>query len=169
MFRTALVTFLAWSSAALGAGIDEHFAEGALGLPWGATVQQVREAYPGGLSYPLAQSEIYADTIPVKYAVDPRVSLLGLSTPCASVSFIFSKTAQLKQVGCYFHFADRDTVLYGIAEELGQDYFTKDDSEGRTYGWLSGRSARVSLRIGHIAPFDWVYQRQVYFWSKGLP
>ncbi len=157
MLRIALVALLAWSSGSLGAGIDEHFAEGALGLQWGATLQQVREAYPGGLSYTLAKSEVAPDTIPVKYAVDPRVSLLGLSTPCGAVDFFFTKAARLKYVTCYFQFSERDTVLYEIAEELGQDYVTKDDIEGRTYSWRGGRSATVSLRIGRIAPFEWVY------------
>jgi hypothetical protein len=90
------------------------------------------------------------------YVVDPRASLLGLSTHCGSLAFVFTKTAQLKRVGCYFQFSQRDTVLYQIAEVLGQDYLTKDDSEGRTYSWRGGQSAAVALRIGIIAPFEWV-------------
>jgi len=156
MYKCAFVSLLAWSSTTLGTAVDEYFAEGALGVRWGATLEQVLEAFPGGLSYPLAESETDADTIPVMYVVDPRVSLPGLRTPCGSVAFLFTRSVQLKRIACYYPFSDRDSVLYEIAELLGQDYLTRDDSKGRTYSWRNGQGATVGLRIGSIAPFEWV-------------
>lgn len=157
MLKRYLIMLLAWSSGALGANVDDFFATGAFGVPWGAPLETVQKVFPQGVSYPIAASRYDRDMTPVMYVVQTPTPVLGISTPCASVGFLFDKSGHFKKIACYFQYVHREQALYEIAEVLGQDYATSDDEDGRIYSWKPGNLASAGMYIGRISPFEWVY------------
>lgn len=157
MFKPYLLILLAWSSGAVGANVDDFFATSAFGVPWGAPLETVQKVFPQGVSFPIATYRYDRDITPVMYVVQTQTSVLGISTPCASVGFLFDKLGHFKKLACYFQYTHRDTALYEIAEVLGQDYATNDDEDGRIYSWKPGNAASAGMYIGRISPFEWVY------------
>lgn len=157
MPKLCLLILLVWNSGAVGGNVDDFFATGAFGVPWGAPLETVQKVFPQGVSYPIAMSRYDHDITPVMYAVQTQVPVLGINMPCASVGFLFDKSGHFKKLACYFQYLDRDTALYEIAEVLGQDYATRDDGDGRVYWWKPGKSASAAMYIGRLSPFEWVY------------
>lgn len=132
------------------ASVDAHFPEGALGVSWGATLQQVQSAYPGGLTWP-----VKGESDGVAYVVPGSSQMLGMSTPVKLVHFLFTKDNTLRTIFLHFAYSDRDSALYDVAELLGQDYSTKDEAAARKFRWESGEKSEAQFEIGLSALQPW--------------
>jgi len=148
------VAILFLVSAAAHADVDAYFATGVLEVPWGASVQQTRAAHPGGMVWP--NRNYNADEGHIYEAVG-EFRPLGLNHPARHVQFIFSRDDKLIRVSIHLPYADRDEVLYGIAQVLGQDYEVRDEKFSRIYSWKAGRHSDVELVISNDPSRPWAY------------
>lgn len=151
MWKLALALFLCASTAS--AGIDELFPEGALGVVWGATLQQVEAAHPGGLAWPARDSQYDS----IVYAVPGQPQMLGLGAPVKLVQFVFTRDNKLRTIVFHFTYSDRDAALYQAGELLGHDYSVKDEAMARQFRWKPGRATEGVLAIGTSALQPWVH------------
>jgi hypothetical protein len=149
MRRLAFILLIC-APAAL-AGDDSQFRAGALGLSWGATLQQVQSAYPGGLTWPV-QGRLVEGVV---YAIPGNAQMLGVTTPVQFVQFIFNKKNELQNVFFHFNYDDRDSALYNVAEILGQEYSVKDEGVVRKYSWKIGKLTQAQFEAGTSAAHPW--------------
>jgi hypothetical protein len=151
---SASLAFL--GTVAVAGTVDDYFGKGILGLTWSATLPEVQEKYPGGLTYP-AEDE-HARSY-VMYHVSMESKALGIELPASLAMFEFTKSGKLRAIFFHFSYADRDTVLYRVAEALGQDYSVRDYESEYVYRWKPGRTSAVALNIGQGPPHGWVFLR----------
>lgn len=152
MLRIILVAVL-WSSASF-AGVDEQFSSGALGIRWNSQLEEVRAAFPNGTAW---ESTFDGSTGAVYYAVPGDLRVLDLDTPAQLVHFIFTKDRRLQAVYLHFRYPDREAVLYGIAQILGQDYSIKDEAGTREFIWPTGQASFAKLNVGNDPQNPWVH------------
>jgi hypothetical protein len=134
--------------------VDDYFDEGVLGLKWGATLTQVQEKFPGGVTYP-AEGERGSDYMAYQVAVESKA--IGIELPPSLAILAFTKSGNLRGVSFHFNYADRDTVLFQVAEAFGQNYSSQDAALEHKYRWKRGHTSSVALSIGRAPPHTWVY------------
>jgi len=134
--------------------VDVYFADGAFGVEWGATLQQVQAAHPGGTAWRQRDEEGIGEVV---YAVTGDFRVLGTDAPVILVHFVFTKENKLQRMFFHFRYADREAALYAIAEILGQDYSTRDEDGARTFGWRRGRASLAKFEIGSSPQFPWAF------------
>jgi len=156
------VAVLMFMSVAARADVDAFFATEVVNVRWGSTLQQIQAAHPGGAAWPNdgpLSSEGHV------YDVAGEFRVLGLNFPAHTVDFCFSKDDKLDRAILHFRYADRDDVLYSLAEVLGQDYDVRDEKLTRVFRWKAGRQSAVKLSISTDPRLPWaylsVYRRQV--------
>ncbi len=143
-------------STAAHADVDAYFAAGVLNVPWGSTVQQTRSAHPDGVVWPNKNHTADDGYI---YEVDGEFRVLGLNYPARHAQFKFSKDDRLNWASIHFPYADRDEVLYSIAQVLGQNYEIRDELNSRVFAWKPGLYAVAELVISSDARLPWAYLR----------
>jgi hypothetical protein len=153
MTNTLRALLILWCAPAL-ADVDAHFANWVAGYGWGTSLQQIQAKYPGGFAWPNKGSEAKEEVV---YAVSGSFALPGVETPSPLVQFIFSKDNELQRVFFHFKPADRDTVLYQIAQQLGQDYLIRDQAMSRQFEWKRGRMVFARYEIGSGPEFPWAF------------
>jgi len=156
IFEIICASFAFLGSVATAGTVDDYFDEGVLGLKWGATLPKVQEKFPGGVTYP-AKDEHGRDY--VMYHVSVESKALGIELPTSLAMFEFTKSGKLRTVFFHFNYADRDTVLYLVAEAIGQDYSSRGYELEHVYRWKPGRTSAVALNIGQGPPYGWVLLR----------
>jgi hypothetical protein len=139
---------------ALAGTVDDYFEEGVLGLKWDATLPQVQQQFPGGVTYP-AEGEDRESYLSYQVTVETKAT--GIELPRSVAIFVFTKSQKLRHVSFHFEYSDRETVLYQVAEAIGQDYSIRDDELERKYRWKRGRTSHVALSVGRVTPYTWVY------------
>ena len=139
--------------AAMAGTVDDYFEEGVLGLKWDATLPQVQEKFPGGVTYPTRGEK--GDSL--SYQVTMETKAIGIELPPSIAMFAFTQSQKLRNVTFNFSYADRETVLYQVAEAIGQDYSSHEDELEHVYRWKRGRMSYVSLSVGRVTPHTWVY------------
>jgi hypothetical protein len=152
-FTTICVTVALMVHAAMAGTVDDYFEEGVLGLKWDATLPQVQEKFPGGVTYPTTGER--GDTH-LTYHVTVETKAIGIELPKSFAIFSFTKSQTLRNVSFHFSYADRETVLYQVAEAIGQDYVSRDDELEHVYRW-DGLTSFVALSVGRVTPHTWVY------------
>jgi hypothetical protein len=147
--RFYVLAAVLFSSCATAGGVDDYFRNGVLGIEWGSTRQQVQTAYPNGRTTPHSGGVI-------GYAIPGGMRILKVDVPVSEVRFQFTRANVLERVYIDFNYSERDLVLYGVAEALGQDYVTEEREQERIYKWKRGQSSLAVLEVGKEPTLDWV-------------
>lgn len=155
MLRSVWLACLLWSSAGYGGAVDDHFANPFPGIEWGATLQRLQSRYANGISTGGLRGERG-----VAFVMPGDTELPGIDVAAQLVTFAFAQDGTLENVCFYFNYANRDVVLYKLAESLGHDYKATDTASGRTIWWKPGSKTRAQLTIGS-SPNSWAYL-QIY-------
>ena len=153
MLRIVFVALLLWSASSFG-GVDDLFSSGVLGVRWDSRLDEVRKVHPDGTAW---DSTFDGNTEAVYYAVSGDLRFPGLDIPTRLVHFIFTKDQRLQAVFFHFKYSDRESVLYGIAQILGQDYSVKDEAGTRQFTWPTGEAAFAKLDVGNSPQNPWVH------------
>ena len=141
-------------SSSAFADTDVHFGRGVAGCLWGVSLQEVQGKYPGGFAWSHQPNEPNGE---VTYAVSGTFTVPGVEVPSRLVHFIFSKDNGLQTVIYHFNPADREAVLYQVAQLLGQDYSIRDQALSRRYEWKPGQLAFARYEIGNGPNEPWAF------------
>jgi hypothetical protein len=136
------------------ADTDAHFGRGVAGRLWGMSLQEVQGKYPGGFAWPNQPNEPNGEVI---YAVTGTFTVPGVEVPSPLVHFVFSKDNGLQRVFFHFKPADREAVLYQVAQLLGQDYSIRDQTLSRQFEWKPGQLAFARYEIGNGPNEPWAF------------
>lgn len=149
-----LRVLLVFFCASTWADVDSQFGSGVAGCGWGDTLQQVQAKHPGGFAWPNQGNEFKGEVV---YAVTGAFVIAGVETASPLVHFVFSKDNELQRAFFHFKPADRDIVLYQVAQLLGQDYSIRDQAASREFDWKRGRTSFARFEIGNGPDMPWVY------------
>lgn len=150
MWKSAIVFLVCMSATA--ASVDDAFITRALGVSWGATLQQVQSAHPGGLTWP-----VKGDSEGIAYVVPGDSQRLGVATPVKLVQFLFTKDNELRTIFIHFAYSDRESALYDVAEQLGHDYDVKDEAGVRKFCWKPGKTTQAQFEVGSSTMQPWAH------------
>jgi len=132
------------------AGVDDYFPRGLPNAEWSSSLATLQQRYPEGFLYPVASK-----SMPYHFVVPGTHKELGLHVPVRAITFGLSADGTLHVVWIHLDNSNPDTVLYDIAEALGENYTTQDVKNARNYGWKPGATTSVALQIARPLPTSW--------------
>lgn len=155
MYKGMLAMFLLLiSNAAFAGKIDDFFSDGAFGVQWGSTIDEVRELHPKGTAkeYVGIQSYIVPHSTPV----------LKIEREDTDITFTFNSEGKLHAIGVSFEGNDIAEAFSSLKSNFGENEPLSDSpriawpQDGNIKMYLvsipSGFSVKPVLTIENVAP-----------------
>ena len=145
-----ILSFLA--SLAFADGYNDNFDTGPLNLHWGASLQEVKKVYPGGVTWPVVNGDT---RMHYSFSKDSEIYWGGM--PAKDVTLSFTAENQLHQIIFQFDYVNHEEVkrrsleIFGFAEKI-------EEQDGvHKFFWRSPQGVGKMLSINSTPSFEWAY------------
>ena len=156
MYRGLLLASLVVISAPAMAGkVAELFSDGVFGVPWGATIEEVKKNHPEG--------EIKTYIGINNYVVPHAKPVLNITRQDTDITFTFNASQQMHAVGISFEGNEYTDVYRALSTHFGKPQTNANDSAIRwpvdagismyLVAIPSGFSMKPTLTIEYTEPF----------------
>jgi len=137
---------LALATSAIAGAVDDEFAAGVRGVPWGTTLDELIAIRPGG--------DQYFSTAPGErcYIVADDEPLFGIARPGMRMQYHFSKDNRVTSIGIGVPYEQREQLLSELLLAFGP--YRKPYVYGTAiyYDWPARGRARIEVRVSRDPP-----------------
>lgn len=167
MLRKGLlvVWLILLSTSAFAGRVSDAFVEGAFGVKWGATIDEIREVYPNG-----SLQESFGIR---RYIVPHSKPVLKVKRDNTNISFALNSLGQVHAIGVTFDGNSFSEIYSALKTHFG-DHETSNNSlkiswpkDGDIKMYLvsipSGLSLETTLTIENVAPFNEISKEELGF------
>ncbi|MEN0035630.1 MAG: hypothetical protein AAGC78_01125 [Cellvibrio sp.] len=150
--KATLFIFLFWVSSVCAEGFNDNFDTKPLDLEWGSSIQQVKEAYPGGLVWPSHNNEVE-----VNYSLSSESKIYWGGIPAKNVIISFTPENKLSTVYVLFDYVDHQEVSRRSVEIFGVIDRVQEKDGLRKVAWYSPHGVEKKLFVNSAPHVEYVY------------